>query len=145
MSLGGHTATAGVTKASKYQSVESDFVYDSMETGVFAVRVSNASNPMLVGIAEDGLPTNRYKSKSNSSGFIGWSSVFPYNDRVLGKRLRQPWLVGDKVRFIMDFTKHQIRAKHMRSGEKAALAFVPNTNYVIRAELMDGSSITFIE
>eukprot|EP00117_Sycon_ciliatum_P018432 scpid57000/ scgid17045/ len=141
----GRTASAGVFSVPKYRSAQSTHFFHGIGSPLFAVRVSNASNPILVGVAKLGLPANRDNSWSHSSGFIGWSSVFPHDDRVLGKRLGQPWLQGDKVRFIMDLTNHRIRAKHMRSGEEAALSLVPNTCYTIRVELMDGSCITIVE
>ena len=139
---GGRTATARVTQIPKYRSVTGSCTF-SYEKGSFAVRIRNTSSSLLVGLARESTPTNRDNSWSHSSGFIGWSSVFPHDGRVLGKRLGQPWIEGDVIRIIVDRPNSRIRARHVQSGEEGSLPIARNCGqYVFRAELMDGTSIT---
>ena len=137
----GQTATARVTQNSKYRSVTGNCYFNRGES--FAIRILNASRPLLLGIARDSIPTNRDNSWSHDSGFTGWSSVFPHDDRVLGKRLGQPWIEGDVIRIIVDRPNSRVRACHVRSGEEGSLPIARNcVKYSFRAELMDGTSIT---
>ena len=138
----GQTATARVTPYPRYRSVKGDFIF-IRDKHSFAVGILNTSRPLLLGIARDSIYTNRDGSWSHDSGFIGWSSVFPHDDRVLGKRLGQPWIGGDVIRIIVDRPNSRVRACHVRSGEEGSLPIAWNCDkYSFRAELMDGTSIT---